>query len=637
MRISQKLLQIPKSVLLFRGLEIPFLHLWQNPFFMKKVTLLLSLLTTSFCAFNQDNPAERQLIQNTIELYFDGWATGDTTKVGKAMHASCHLKNYRDGKFMQYTRNEYLALFKPHPRPKNLQTRIVDVNITNNMASAKVEIITERDVFTDYFNLMKTEEGWMIADKVSTRTARFTGDANLEASRKIDSLYASYNSQTPGAAVAVVKDGKIVFMKGYGMADLDHGVPITPQSVFNIASVSKQFTAFATYLLADEKKISLDDDVRKYIPELPDYGSVIRVKHLLAHTSGLRDQAAIGSLAGNQSGDISTTEQLLKLIARQKGLNFKPGTAFGYCNTGYTLLAEIISRVSGQSFSSYANEKIFRPLGMSHTQFYENHEAIVKNKVESYELIDGKYYHQPLNVSNPGPSNLLTTAEDLAKWVLNFEEPKLGTKTMIDAFNEVSRLENGQKVFNRIFAPGDTLFHAKGQNLSLYKGVNMFSHGGHAAAFRTFMGRFPDQRLSIIALSNDEHNERLNARWQIADYYIKDQLTGEERPFTRPPQVNKPLVAYPGNLKEFAGEYYNEELGTVYRFIVRGNKLIMTHLRIPDIELNRTGDNKFSGSGPETFAFEMEFLRNEKKQVVGFLISNFGVKNLKFHKEPGKP
>jgi len=596
---------------------------------MKKIALLLSSFFSCFMAFGQDTPGERQLIEQTIGLYFDGWATGDTTKLGKAMHASCHLKNYNAGKFTQYTRSQYLALFKPRPRPANLQTRIISLDITNNMGSARVEISTERDLFTDYFNLMKTDEGWMIADKVSTRTPHIVG--NVEAGRKVDSLFASYTSQTPGAAVAIVKDGKVVFMKGYGMADLDHDIPITPQTVFNIASVSKQFTAFATYLLAAEGRISLEDNVRKYITELPDYGTVIRIKHLLAHTSGLRDQAAIGSLAGGRSADVSTTEQVLKLVIRQKHLNFKPGTAFGYCNTGYTLLAEIIHRATGQSFAAYTEEKMFRPLGMTSTQFYDNHEKVVKNKAESYELVNGVYYHRPLNNSNAGPSGLLTTVEDLAKWTLNFENPVVGTPALIKAFNEASYLDNGSKVVLRVLGDGDTVFHAKGQNLSNYKGVDMITHGGHTAAFRTFMGRFPAERLAIIALSNDEHNERLNARWQIADFYIKDRLKEEISLINTPvSSTPAPIVKHSGNLKDFAGEYYSDELGTSYRFVVRGETLVMTHLKLEDIELKRTGDNKFSGSGPETFAFEMEFLRNEKRVVTGFSISNFGAKNVRF-------
>lgn len=455
---------------------------------------------------------------------------------------------------------------------------------------------------------------------------------NEEAGRKIDSLFASYNSQTPGAAVAIVKDGKVIFIKGYGMADLDHDIPITPQTVFNIASVSKQFTAFAIYLLEHEGKISFDDDVRKYIPELPDYGTTIKIRHLLAHTSGLRDQAAIGALTGWHSGDVITTEQILKLVTRQKSLNFTPGTMFNYNNTGYTLLAEIVQRITGKTFAEYTNENIFQPLGMISTQFYDNHEKVIKNKAESYERSNNVYLHKPLNVSNVGPSNLMTTVEDLSKWVLNFEKPTVGNSKLIKAFNEASYLDNGKKVVLRV-VDGDTIFHAKGQNLSNYKGVNMITHGGHTAAFRTFLGRFPDQHLSIIALSNDEHNENLRARWQIADFYIKDYLQEEESKVTSPQHTSaKSNVSYSLPLKEFEGEYYSDELTTSYTFEVRGNKLIMKHIRLSDLELNRIGENKFSGSGDQTFPFEMEFLRNETAAVTSLALSNFGVRNLKFLK-----
>ncbi|HYE54039.1 MAG TPA: serine hydrolase domain-containing protein [Chitinophagaceae bacterium] len=452
-----------------------------------------------------------------------------------------------------------------------------------------------------------------------------------QAGRKIDSLFASYNSQTPGAAVVVVKDGKIVFKKGYGMADLDHNIPITTQTVFNIASVSKQFTAFAIYLLQDEGKISLEDDVRRYIPELPDYGAVIKIKHLLAHTSGLRDQWAMLSLAGWRMDDVVTTQQILKMAVRQKALNFVPGTMFGYNNTGYTLLAEIVQRVSGMSFAAYTREKIFRPLGMMRTQFCENHEEIVKDRALSYERVRDVYYHKPLNVSNAGPSNLLTTAEDLAKWALNFERPVVGHAKLIQAFNEPSYYDNGQKVILRIIG-ADTIFHAKGQNISSHKGVPMMTHGGHAAAFRTFMGRFPGERLAIIALSNDEHNERLGARWQIAEFFIADKMQ-EEKPSVPVPNTSaapKPAQNFTTKLNDFEGEYYSEELSTSYTFTVRGDKLIMTHLRLPDLQLSRTADHKFTGSGPHAFVFDLEFLRNESGAITGFSISNFGVKNLRF-------
>lgn len=455
------------------------------------------------------------------------------------------------------------------------------------------------------------------------------------AAQKLDSIFSVYTNQTPGAAVAIVKDGRVVFKKGYGMADLEQDKPITPQTVFNIASVSKQFTAFAIYLLESEGRLSFEDDIRKYISELPAYSKPIRIRHLLSHTSGLRDQWALLGLAGWRQDDVFTTEQILKLLARQKELNHVPGTTFSYCNSGYTLLAEIVRRVSGRSFADYTREKIFTPLGMTNTRFYDNHESLVKNRAQSYERVGNTYYLKPINVSTAGPSNLMTTVEDLTKWVLNFENPVVGNAKMIQAFNEPSCFDDGKKVVMRIFGPGDSLFQAKGQNLGSHKGVPMITHGGHTAGFRTFMGRFPGQRLAIIALSNDEHNERLNARWQLADYYIKDHL--QEEPAASPAAtVPKPAPApplYTTGLRQFEGDYHNDELLTSYSIEVRNDLLVMTHMRLPDLVLKRTGENRFSGSGSQTFPFELEFLKSETGTITGFLISNFGVKNMLFAKK----
>jgi CubicO group peptidase (beta-lactamase class C family) len=451
------------------------------------------------------------------------------------------------------------------------------------------------------------------------------------AERKIDSIFASYNSKTPGVAIAIVKDGKVILKKGYGMADLDHDIPITSQTVFNIASVSKQFTAFAIYLLENEGQLSFDDDVRKYVPELPMYETPIKIKHLLAHTSGLRDYGALQSIAGGYiGGDINTTQQNLKLLSQQKDLNFESGNTFGYSNSNYTLLAEIVHRITGKTFSAYTNERIFTPLGMKSTQVSDNYENIVKNKAESYELQNGKYYQKSLTESNPGPSNLWTTVEDLSKWALNFEKPVVGNAKIIKAFNEPSYFDNGKKVVLRVL-DGDTIFVAKGQYVSKDKG-NYIGYGGHTAGFRTFLGRYPDHHLAIIQLSNDEDHERLGGRWDIADYYIKDQLVEKPQASVVVPSNNQVTATanYTFDLNEFTGKYFNDELETKYHFEVKDNKLIMKHRRLYDIALKRIGEYKFSGSGSNTFAFEINFLQNKDGKVIGFGISNWGAKNLKF-------
>jgi CubicO group peptidase (beta-lactamase class C family) len=313
-------------------------------------------------------------------------------------------------------------------------------------------------------------------------------DNNID--HQIDSIFAEYNT-TPGVAVAVVKDGAVVFKKGYGLANLEYDIPITPQSVFHIASVSKQFTAFSIYLLKQQRKLSLEDDVRKYIPELPQYGKTIKIKHLLAHTSGLRDQWALLTLAGWQMEDIITTEQILKLAAKQKQLNFETGTRFGYSNTGYTLLAEIVSRISGQSFTDFTTTNIFRPLGMQSTRFNDDFHTVIKNRAHSYELVNGTFIERPLHYCTVGATSLSTTVEDLAKWVNNFDRPIVGDAALIAEFNTVSLLDNGQPVIWAANA-GDTMYHAKGQLLREYRGLKVRSHGGHDAGFRAVLTTFPE-------------------------------------------------------------------------------------------------------------------------------------------------
>lgn len=446
--------------------------------------------------------------------------------------------------------------------------------------------------------------------------------------KKMDSLFAHYNTHTPGVSIVVVKDGKTVFKKSYGSANLEYGIANTPATVFQIASVSKQFTAFAIYLLAKQGQLSLEDDIRKYIPELPSYGKPIRIRHLLAHTSGIRDLAATLTLAGWHIEDVITTEQILKVTARQKELNFEPGTAFGYSNTGYTLLAQIVERVTQQSFTDYTSKNIFEPLQMTSTRFYSDYHTIIKNRAHSYEKNDGQYITKELLVADAGPSSLHTTAEDLAKWANNFYHPIIGDAQLIAAFNQISLLDNNKPV---VWAASraDTTYHAKGQVRWQYRGIPAITHGGHTAGFRAWLARFPEHNLSIIALSNDEHYDILGNGLKIVELYLKDQFTEAAAPNTPPTVATTTTPKYTTNLKDFTGEYYSDELATEYTVKIKNDKLIMTHSRLSDIELTRIADSKFTGIN--SFKFELEFVRNGK-DIAGLKISNFGAKNVKFRR-----
>lgn len=447
--------------------------------------------------------------------------------------------------------------------------------------------------------------------------------------KQIDQLFSKYNSTTSGVAVAIVKDGKVVFKKGYGMANLEYGVPVTTKTVFNIASVSKQFTAFAIYLLEKQGKLSLEDDVRKYIAEVPDFGKTVKIKHLLGHTSGIKDQWSLLTLAGWRMDDVMTTPQILRLISRQKELNFEPGSKYLYSNSGYTLAAEIVKRVSGQTFSEFMKKNIFERLEMNDTQFYDDYERIVKNRAESYELESGVYKKKDLHLSADGATNLLTTVEDMAKWALNFEKPKVGDADLIRRFNEPSLLNNGEKVVYTV-VDGVDLYHAKGQNVGTHRGVKRLSFGGHQAAFRSSFWRFPDQRTAIIFLSNDEYFGQITEIGQVIELYLKNDLQPQKTNANPSVNSNKPAEKSNINLKDFEGRFYNDELETFYSVKVIGGKLFLSHIRHGNIELTDNGKDKFTGR--IEFPVQVEFSRDGNGLITGYLIYNFGAKNMKFEK-----
>lgn len=335
--------------------------------------------------------------------------------------------------------------------------------------------------------------------------------------KRIDQYFSAWNTlNTPGAAIAVEKDGKVVFKKGYGSAELEYNIPITPSTVFHIASVSKQFTCFSVLLLEKEGKLSINDDIRKYIPEVPDFGKVITLNMLMHHISGLRDQWELLAMAGWRLDDNITKDHILRIVSRQKELNFIPGDEFLYCNTGFTLLAEVVSRVSGQPFAEFTRTHIFEPLKMTNTQFYDNCEKIVRNRAYSFYLDSTGYKKSNLNYSNVGATSLFTTAEDLCRWAVNFENPVVGDKDIIARMN-----------LRGILNKGDTITYAMGQDISKYKGLRMIAHGGADAGYRTFLVRFPDQKFSVNVLSNLASFDPGGLALAVADIYLKDKEVAE--------------------------------------------------------------------------------------------------------------
>ena len=406
---------------------------------------------------------------------------------------------------------------------------------------------------------------------------------------KVDELFAAWNSnKTPGAAIAVVKDGSIIYKKGYGSANLEYNIPVTPSTIFHIASVSKQFTAFSILLLEKEGKLSLEDDVRKYIPEVPDFGKVITLKHLASHTSGLRDQWNLLALAGWRLDDVITKEHILKLVSRQKELNFDPGDEFLYCNTGFTLLAEVVSRVSGQPFSAFTDQNIFKPLKMSNTLFYDDHEKIVKNRAYSYYSNNNGYKKRVLSYANVGATSLFTTVEDLSLWAMNFSSLKVGDAKMIDKMNAMAVLNNGE-----------TFGGALGQFVGKYKGLNEIQHSGADAGYRSYLGRFPDQNFAVIVFSNDASFRAGILAHKLADIYLETEFVSEPTDNAKTGETSNENVSVdPETLNTYVGAYELQP-GFTINITANNGELFGQATNQQKVLLKPLSTTKFSVEGTE--------------------------------------
>lgn len=368
-------------------------------------------------------------------------------------------------------------------------------------------------------------------------------ELNKELTHKVDSLFQKWdNDYSPGAAVAILKDGELIFKKGYGMANLEYGIPISPSSIFHIASNSKQFVAFCIVLLELEGKLSLNDDIRKFLPELPDFGEKITIKNLIHHTSGLRDQWQLLNISGTRIDDVIKQDHILRLVKNQERLNFEPGSRYLYCNTGYTLLAEIVKKVSGQSLREFAAAKIFQPLGMRNTHFHDNYKEIVKNRTYSYSPKDSiSFENSILSYSTVGATSLFTTVEDEAKWLNNYFTTEIGGKDAIDQMYELG-----------ITNSGDTLEYAFALRIDTYKGYKRIGHSGSDAGYRSYTIRFPERNLGLIVFSNvSDFNSQLMTM-KVADIFLDGSNNDKSLPINR-----LELSRESKNL--LVGKYYNDE------------------------------------------------------------------------------
>lgn len=375
-------------------------------------------------------------------------------------------------------------------------------------------------------------------------------------SAKVDEIFAPYKSQeSPGCTVAVAQDGKTLLSRAYGMADLEHDVPITTSTIFEAGSVSKQFTATAAFLLVQQGKLSLADDVRKHVPEMPDYGKPITIAHLIHHTSGLRDWGAVAWVGGWPRGlRMHTHAHMLDIASRQKALNYEPGAEFSYTNTGYNLLAVIVERVTGQTFAEFTRQQIFEPLGMKHTSWRDDFTRVVKGRAIAYDKEEDGF-HSVMPFENVhGNGGLLTTAEDLLLWNENFTHGKVGGPALIEFLQRRGRLNDNREIE-----------YAGGLFIGTYKGVPEISHGGATAAYRAFLTRYPEQKLSVAVLCNLGNSDPGELAYRTVDLFLTGSKTEE------PAVATVELPA--GELAARAGMYRNSRTGDVLRLEMKEGKL----------------------------------------------------------------
>ena len=379
--------------------------------------------------------------------------------------------------------------------------------------------------------------------------------------RVVDRVFDAFrDTEGPGCALGVGRSGRVVYEHGYGMANLETGTPIRPSSIFHVASVSKQFTAMAIMLLARDGKLSVDDNIRKFLPEIPDYGTPITIRHLLTHTSGLRDQWELIGLARGRFEENRITEaDIMDIVPRQKALNFTPGAEYMYSNTGFTLLAVIVKRVSGLSLRVFADQRIFKPLGMTSTHFHDDYTMLVPGRTSAYAPRGNGWRVSIPNFDTYGATSLYTTVGDLLKWEANFENPVVGDKALFDQMQTQARLANG-----------DSTGYGFGIATGRYRGARFVEHGGADAGYRSYAGRFPELGLAIVVLCNAATANTTALARGVANAYLADVLTRVE-PEVAPQATTLSNAA----LERRAGVYFEPRTMQILEIIVRDSRLVV--------------------------------------------------------------
>ena len=438
---------------------------------------------------------------------------------------------------------------------------------------------------------------------------------------RVDAVFAQYDrTNSPGCALGVIRDGEFIHKRGYGMANLEWGIALSARSVFRIGSTSKQFTAASVALLELEGKLSLDDEIQSFFPEIPRYPRPVTVRHLIHHTSGLCDYLTLMSLAGLRDDDFYTDAEVLEMLARQKEPNFPAGQEFLYSNSNYLLMAHLVERVSGQNLKDFAQEKIFDPLGMSQTHFHNDHTHLVPDRASGYRRSGKGFRISMTTLGMIGDGGVFTSVQDLLHWDRNFYNDRLGGGKLVESMLRRGRLANGEE-----------LRYAFALNLGTYRGLKTVRHGGAFVGFRAELLRFPEEQFSVICLCNLAQTNPSQLANQVADIYLADRLAEpaqkEEARRREQSSSEAPSALSGPRLREYLGEYLSEELAVTYFVKMEGGQLVVRVRSLPARSLV-VGQGSTAQLGRPRLRFE----RDGEGALTGFRLDAGRVKNLRFSK-----
>lgn len=452
--------------------------------------------------------------------------------------------------------------------------------------------------------------------------------AQRQSAIDLDAVFGSIAPTAPGCVAGVAMPGGVNLTEGWGLADLEHPEPLTPDSVFESGSLAKQFTAAAMQLLVQDGRLTLDDDIRRHLPELPDYGTPVTIRNLLNHTSGLREQWSLLALAGNPPGaQVHTQATILDLASRQRGLNFTPGAEYLYTNTNYTLAAILIERVSGQSFQQFTDQRLFQPLGLSHTRWREDFRTVVPGRAMAYAPTDAGFIANMPFTSVYGNGGLLTTIGDLLRWNAFLDAPSVlpGGETLVTALQTPGHLSDG--------APID---YALGLEVTRAHGLRLVSHSGSTGGYKTWLGRYPDQEVSVAVMCNNGGVNAVALGEAVADQALRAAgYAVEDAAEPAPPVVSTAAtIPFDGSgvaLGDYVGTYYSAELDTRIAVVRDGDALVMRQPFAIEWRLTARSADRFSTPlrGVTTF----DFSRTADGRVTGFSASAYGARNVPFVRE----